>query len=811
MRRNWFPGRRAALMVMVCLAIGLGVSFAPPARAQNQPSTDQPFEGRPVAAIRFETLDRVPLSLARNQLRTVEGRPLLWAIVQDDLRRLERLGEFRDLRALIELNDDDSVNVIFAVVEAPIVRDVVVVGNREITDVDIASTVSETSRLITGVPIDDYRIAQAARAIERLYRERGFAQIEVTVDESELAETGVVLFRVREGERMQVTVIRFDGNTVFPAKRLRSLIKVKAANLFVRAPLDDAVLDQDVGSLARFYRERGYFDARVSRSILPSPNGREAIVTFIIEEGAAYRLRNVVVHPIGPDELHVLHTEQVRGLMGLAKGDILTASDVKVGNDAVRDALLQMGYIDARVLPEERRVPGATEVDLVVRILEGERFKTGLVLTRGNALTRNKIIRRQVDLLPDHWLDGTAVEETERRLLGRGLFAPPDPRQGYSGPSVTVQNEDPALPGYRDVLIEIEETNTARLSFGASVSSDAGVSGGISLTQRNFDIADTPDSFNEFFRGRAFRGAGQTFDVTVNPGTQVSTFSISLAEPALLESDYSVSGALFLRQRVFRQYDEDRVGGRARIGRRFGTRWSGAVTFRGESIELSDIDDDGSVDLFEVEDQNVLTSISLDLARTTADNRFRPTNGSRTELSIEQTGLLGGDFSFTKFEGLYAIFIALSDDEVLGTTVLTLTARAGYIPQDDESPVYERFNLGGRSLRGFDFRGVGPVGIRNDTGVPGDDKVGGDWMLFLGAEYEKPLWQEMVSGVLFLDTGTISDEPGFDEFRASVGIGIRLYLPQFGQAPLAFDFAFPFLSEDTDETEVFSFSFDLPF
>lgn len=772
---------------------------------------EQPYEGRPISAIRFEGLQRVTETLARNQLRTVEGRPLAWGLVQDDLRRLERIGEFRDLRALVEPLVDGSVTVVFRVVEAPIVRDVVVVGNREVSDEDIALTVSETTRLITGVPIDDYRIAQAARAIERLYRERGFAQVDVTIDESELAETGVVLFRVREGERMQVTTLRFSGNKSFEARRLRALVKTKEVGLFTRAPLDDAILDEDVGAIARFYRERGYFDARVSRAILPSPNGREAILTFVIEEGPAYRLRDVIVESEGPEPLRVLSAEQVRGLLALKAGEVVVASEVRKSADRVRDVLLQMGYIDARILPQERRTTNAAEVDLVVGVVEGERFKTGLVLTQGNALTKNKVIRREVDLLPDHWLDGTAIEETERRLVSRGLFAPPDPRQGLAGPTVTVQAEDPALPGYRDVLIEVEETNTARISFGASISSDAGVSGGISLTQRNFDLWDTPDSLSEFLRGRAFRGAGQTFDVTLNPGNQVSTYSISLAEPSLFESDYSGSAALFFRQRVFRDYDEERLGARGRIGRRFGTRWSGAISFRAESITLNDIESDAPVDYFDVEDEHRLTGVGLEFARTTVDNRFRPSNGTRTELSIEQVGALGGDFNFTKLEGLFSVFIPLAQDELTGTTLLSLTTRAAYIPQDGESPVYERFFLGGRTLRGFGFRGVGPDGIRNDTGGISDVKVGGDWLFFAGAEYEKPLWEQMMAGVLFLDTGTIAEEPGFDDYRASVGFGIRLYLPQFGQAPLAFDFAFPIASEDTDEEEIFSFSFDLPF
>ena len=68
-----------------------------------------------------------------------------------------------------------------------------------------------------------------------------------------------------------------------------------------------------------------------------------------------------------------------------------------------------------------------------------------------------------------------------------------------------------------------------------------------------------------------------------------------------------------------------------------------------------------------------------------------------------------------------------------------------------------------------------------------------------------------MTGVLFLDTGTVTDSPGFDEYRVSVGTGLRLYIPQLGQIPIAFDFGFPLRKQPDDDTRVFTFSAELPF
>jgi outer membrane protein insertion porin family len=773
---------------------------------------DEPYEGRMVARIEFEGLERASDRYVRNQLRTFEGRPLSWDVVREDVRRLERLGEFERVGAEVLPRDDGTVVVTFRLSEAPIIQDIVVVGNRNINDEEIARIVNQNVSLIAGVPIDEYRIGQAQRAIEELYRDRGFYRVEVTVDRSELDSQGVVLFRVREGDRTQVTALRFEGNDSIPAKRLRAEVDTKKRVLFFNAPLEDLTLDRDVASIIEIYRNEGFLDVRAARDVRLSPNGKEAIVTFLIEEGPRYTLRRVLVEgPEGPEGagLEVFSPDQLRGLFTLKPGDIYRENAVGNAVEAVRSSYLKIGYVDARVGRSELRAIDSPQVDVLVRVVEGERFRAGLVLVQGNELTQAKIIRRRVDIRPGEWLDGSAAEETERRLRASGLFEL-NPVAG-DPPKVTVLPEDPAQPGYRDVLVEVQETNTGSLTFGASVDSDFGLVGAIRLSQRNFDIADFPDSFDELIKGRAFRGAGQTFNLALQPGVDTSTYSLSITEPALFETEYGATFTGFFRQQAFRDYDEERFGTRVRLGRRFGTRWVGGFAVRAESIELSNIDPNQAVDVFEVEDQNILTAVSFDLARTTADSRFRPTRGTRTDFRVDQYGLIGGDFDFTRLNAEHSVFLTIDRDDFDRPTVLTLSGRVGLIPQDDESPVYERFYLGGRSFRGFEFRGIGPVGIRADTGEPGRDQVGGDFVFFLGAEVQKPIWEDLMAIVGFIDSGTLNNAITLSNYRVSVGVGIRLYLPQFGQAPLAFDFGFPLAKEETDREQLFSFAIDIPF
>jgi outer membrane protein insertion porin family len=380
----------------------------------------------------------------------------------------------------------------------------------------------------------------------------------------------------------------------------------------------------------------------------------------------------------------------------------------------------------------------------------------------------------------------------------------------FNDARITVQNPEPEDPAYRDLLVEVKERNTGSANFGVAVGSDQGVFGELSLSQNNFDITDFPESLQELLSGRAFRGAGQRFNAVLRPGTEIFQYSMSVTEPHLFDSLYSLTVGGQFRDRFYDRYDETRFGGNIRLGRQFGDIWAVALQGRAEEVELTDIDPFAPTEVFQDAGPNTLTSVGLSVTRSTVSTIIRPGKGSRLETSYDRYGALGGDFDFDMVNAEYSIFFTLDEDFLGRLTTLRLNSRMGYI-WGDRPPVYEQFYLGGRSLRGFDFRTVSPKGIRADNGEPSDDAVGGEWLVFFGAQYELPIFGDAMTGVAFVDSGTVLDDPGFEDYRVAAGVGIRLYIPQFGDVPIAFDFAFPLKKEDTDEEQLFSFMVDFPF
>ncbi len=752
---------------------------------------------RPISEIRVVGVDRVDEQLVRNQLRAAVGDPFDPATVTGDVRLLTRLGDFRNVDAQAELANDGTVVLTYVLVEASIIAEVQVVGNKLISDQDLLAV----TRITRGVPRDDFLIQNGKRAIEAKYREQGHYLTTVTVDESELDESGILLYRVIEGPRVKIKAIEFQGNHAFSDDTLGGEIKTrKSVPLFRRGELDEEQLQADVAAIRRFYRSRGYIDVRVDRTIDLSPDEKEVKITFLIVESRQYLLRSVRTNP---DPLRVFSREQIETMLRLKPGDVYSKAKIDASTERVRQSYSLLGYLDVRVVATELRVPDAPEVDLRLEIQEGRLTKVGTIEITGNFLTRDHVIRRHLrGLQPGRPFDQREIDKAIRRLRQTRLFG---------DVNVAIQDPDPDNPGYRDVLVEVKEANTGSVNFGIAAGSDSGFFGEFAIVQRNFDINDFPESLGELISGRAFRGGGQRFSMTLRPGNEIFQYLVSWTEPNVFDSDYSLNINAQYFQREFRTggtriYDENRLAFPITVGRQLGEFWSYAVSAEYELVELTDIAATAPVDVFEAAGPDTMASLAVRFTRSTITTFTRPDRGTRFVGTVEQTV---GDYNFTRLTGDYTVFLTPYRDSIGRAQILKLTGRAGYI-FGGGAPLYDRFYLGGRSFRGFEFRTISPKGIDN-MGMQTDDSVGGDWMMFFGAQYEIPLIAESITAVAFVDTGTVTNDPGFDQYRITVGGGMRIYIAQFGPVPIALDFGFPIKTEPGDEEEVFSFSAELPF
>ena len=806
---------RGWLLPVLVLALGICVPQSPAQPAADNAAASAPAagieaQGRPIRDIRVQGLDTIEPKLVQNALRSAVGRPYDNDTVEQDVVRITNLGYFSGVTAFVEAAPDErggGVILTYRLTELPVLTGVRFRGNTELLSEELYATVG----LRAGDAVDPFLIDRSERAILDAYEEAGYFVTDVSIDQQALDRDRRLVFVIREGPRIRIRGFRFEGNAALDDGELREQVVSK---VWIPLLAGDGVVNReqlrlDAARIRDYYQNRGYLEAEVDRRIDVADNQKDAIVTFLVTEGDRWTVNDVRVESVNGERL-IFTPEQIKLHMTLQPGDIYAANKLNESYRDILDLYGKLGYLDTQIERQADGRPGidrlfnedTNTVDLLVRIAESTPTTVGKVTVRGNSLTRTKVILREMrGITPGRTFDRTGLAETRRRLNESVLF---------SNATVTLLGQDG--DAVRDVIVEVNERNTGSIQFGATVSSDAGLLGAIDVTQRNFDVTDLPESWGDFLTNRAFRGAGQTFNLTISPGNENSRYSVSLTDPYFLDTNYIFDSSLFFTETERDDFDQRRSGASLGLGKRFGDVYSAGFSLRADNVRITDIADDGALDVFAVEGSNLVTGVGFRVTRQTTDSLLIPSRGSRTTARVEQVGVLGGDFDFTKFSLSFDKFWTVKEDFLGRKSVFSVRVDSGYIPQSGEAPIFERFNAGGQTtLRGFRNRGIGPRGIRQDTGGVGDDAVGGEYLLLAGLQYEFPLVDNYFRGVVFTDQGTLGNDITVDDWRVSVGVGIRLTLPFLGQAPFALDFAIPLTKEDADETRLISFALDIPF
>ncbi len=626
----------------------------------------------------------------------------------------------------------------------------------------------------------------------RKYHEEGYYFAEVKVDEDALPRREVV-YNVVEGPKVFINDIKFEGNTQFDWFTLRFKVESQPRFWpFIKGQLDNDAIARDVDTLRNMYVAEGYLDAEVDARPQFSDDKTKVTLVFRIRQGPRYRVNKVIFkgNTVFPDE-------EIFKRLQLGQGVFLTAVRQQHDVKAITGLYGEMGFIEAKVdVRRQFLAPTATMpswvgklnearpalLNVVFEITESDRYTIGKIDIKGNNITQTRLIRQQLRFFPEQIFNTAAIEESRTRLKDTQMF---------DEVIVTPVGKE---PGMRDVLVEVKEAKTAKFIVGAGYSTNNGLLGNVTYTERNFDIMAWPNQQRTFANGRAFKGAGQTLTISAEPGLEMMRFLIDWTEPNLWDQPVQLSNRIYLFTRERESYNELRFGDMVSIGRRFPNHWYLEFAQRLEGVNVGDIEDNAPPQVFAAKGLHFIPGSKLTAVRDTTDSRWNPTKGDRASVSYEQ---VVGEYNFGRLDASYHVYHTIFTDTQDRKHVIGGKVVAGQIFGD--APVFETFYAGGSgSMRGFEYRGVGPM----VNGYP----VGGNFLFLAGVQYDFPLITEFLRGNVFVDTGTVETDTGFSSYRASAGFGFRMALPMMGPVPMSLDFGIPLFKQKGDNTQLVSFS-----
>ena len=736
------------------------------------------------------------------------------ALVDQSIRALYASGYFEFVEVRVEDAANDSVDVFIELVSKYTIERIRFNGNESFSDRRLArkAEIAEEQTLESGDPLDEYLVSVAVDALTAYYIEKGYPDVDVDYRISRNDQTGyaVVDIDIEEGGDLRIDDIIFEGNEVFKDKKLRKQLETKKDGWFSwitgSGKYDENKFKEDLETLRKFYRDNGYLDSVIDEDLIEFEfeSDDEVDIIITVSEGQLYYLGELSI-----ENNTVYTTDELLANVKLETGEEFSPQGVDDAASAIRDYYTSQGYLETGVRAE--RVPNMDNrrIDVVFRVRESEKFYLESVRVEGNTKSKSIVIVRELALRPGDVFDRRRMDVSEARLQNTSYFE-----------EVRLNPEPTNIPGRKDLGITVREGRTGNFTLGAGFGSVESAVIYFEVTQGNFDL----------FNWRSgFQGDGQKFRFRAAVGTDSNQFVIAFVEPWLFEQRLEFGVELFRTESDFNSadYNELRTGFELYLRRRLFELVEARLSYRLELVEIFDVNrfenpdaeppivklDDGSVpgdgvpDVFQAaEGEDLVSKVGLTFLRDTRDSLTFTRKGNRTTISNEIAGL-GGDVNYFKFEAKTAHFIPTFDTLEQS---LSIIARAGTVTpwgNSSDVPFYDRFYLGGpTTLRGFDFRDVGPRDADDSR-----ESVGGNTYSMLSFEYMFRI-AEPFGLVVFYDWGYVNSDDfdfGLSDYADNWGVGARIMLMG---SPLQLDLGIPITSpEGADGGNQFNFSFGTRF
>ena len=859
-----FNKRTGALFLVGTMLGGAGAPLlaqAPEPQLQPVPSAPAASPAASVRSIAVRGNQRLEPETIRAYANLAPGQTYTAQTLDQALKDLYATQLFAD----VTITGADTGDLVISVRENPVINRILLEGNKRLKDDKILPEIRLAPRQI-------FTRSAARSDVDRileLYRRQGRFAARVEPKIVQLDQNRVdVVFEIYEGDLAKIRQINVIGNNQYSDGRVqKEMFSKEAGGLlgFMKSndTYDPDRLAADQQKLRAFYLTEGYADFRVVSALAElTPDRRDFVITYVVEEGPRYKFGTVEAD----SALRDLPNATVKQLVDVEPGSWFNAKAVEDAVTDINEAAGNLGYAFADVNPAYERDSEKRIMSVTFRVGQTPRVYVERIDITGNTVTRDKVIRREFRVNEGDAFSALKVKRSQDRVRSLGFFQE----------ELEIKQTEGSAPDRVVLGVNVEEKSTGQLAISGGYSSLERFVLQLSVSQNNF------------------MGKGQSLDASVNYSRYSRSIQLGFVEPYFLDKPILLGGSIFRRDYssfnfVGNQrnttYKQVSTGGALRTGfpltefLTFGSRYSmiaDDITLDKDQF-YSNLDGDPELECDPLkagqylcdEVGNRLTSLVGYSVVFNDTNGIRPTRGQVVVLSQDLAGLIG-DVKYLRTRAEATKYW----DVLGGGWILSAHGEGGYIHPGRDSPglgrdairLNDRFF--GPQLRGFDIRGIGPRVERvpyDSTGALTEnsvisDALGGRAYYQARVELEIPLSASIRSlglrpsafvdagslwsltrpiltnvvqtGVLKTGTGPVCRQdlgddstandvpcnpllynitPGFKEFyvgdspspRLSIGIGVNWTSP-FG--PLRIDLAKALLKQDGDDTKLFSFN-----
>lgn len=685
--------------------------------------------------------------------------------VSQAIRNIYKLGLFENIN-IKKSQSEKGINLTIEVVEHPILQKINVIGNKKIKLNDINSEINlEEGNFWRGQKKLDTK-----NKIIALYYEKGYNLVTVLFEEEQLKSNRINLkIIIEEGQKVSINEINFVGNFAISDKKLRSEMKTKENSLFRSGEFKPEIFEEDLTRIEKYFHKQGFIDATVLSWNSEHDDEGNLLIKIEVYEGLQHTISSIAVE--GNSRFS---DEEILDNLDIKIGQILDQERLNENLIIIQSMYSNDGYSYAAVYPELQR--DDEEVDIIVKVSEGPRAKVRKIFIKGNTTTKEKIIRRNLAIVPGDYFKQSLLRQTHRNIYNLGYF---EQNIGFDYNQI---NDN----GDVDIIFTVEEKSSGSANAG------------VSFDQTNKLVGVLSFSHNNLF-GNAWRISAQWEFSGIK-----QNYSISFTDPYVFDRNTLLGFDVYHTKENWSDwnYIVRRSGGGIRIGTRIPWIDHSKIIFGHSLIQKKyDYIDAEAATISGVEDlinkgSQLTSSFSFTLKRDGRNNIFRPTEGSLISSYTEIAGgPFGGEENYWKEIFQTNWYLPLFGELGLGLKWRIAYAKA--FGETESVPLDERFYPGGigvEGIRGYDDRSI----------VPSSE--GANAEMICSSEISIPISGDQIIGVLFFDAGNsykyLSDI-NINELKKGSGLGVRIMTPM---GLLGFDYAYGF-DNDADNKWKFHFQF----
>ncbi|EJU4027645.1 outer membrane protein assembly factor BamA [Campylobacter coli] len=622
-----------------------------------------------------------------------------------------------------------------------------------------------------GTLFDEASAKEASERIKAYYEAKSYFDTIVEYRKKTLENTeGLELeFIVNRGENIVINNVNLSGAKEFSYSDIEPSIVNKEKEFMGwmwgrnDGKLKIFELSNDSARISDEYMKKGYLDVQVSSPYLKTyTDTYQANLTYFIKEGKPYKIESISIeNPLFSEEENIQNVKNLRS----TQGKLINIEDIRKDVKTIETQSADLGYAFAEVYPDIQKNDQTQEASVVFKVIPHDKVYIRNVIISGNSRTVDRVVRRELYITEGNLYNRTDLSESTNALRRTSYFD-----------DVEIK-EEKVDDTHIDLIVNVKEASTGAISGGIGY----GSSDGLLL---NASLSDT----NIF-------GSGIKSSVSVDKSDDTLSGRISLINPRILDSQYSLGGTLYSNDYEWDNYSEKNYGFDITLGRQFARYYNVSLTYNLEQSDIYHLSPTLLRTGYEL-GKTIKSSITPAITFNNTDDYYLPRKGIIASTSLEYAGL-GGDQEFLSSSSKFNFYQGLQDYIDYD---LIYRYKASFYKVWDEGylPINQRIYLGGiRSLRGFESRTVSP---KNEWG----DEVGGTIAFANSVELSFPLIDRIkLRGSVFFDYGMIGNK-NLDEIqRMSTGLGIEWITPI---GPLQLVFAKPLNDKKGDDTNTFEFN-----